>query len=80
MFSSVEAEVVGLAVYFYIHVYLLLFTRLAETVVHMFFRAQKLKILLKRLTPAVHNHVNFVPCLTYLLRLVMFVYHERYPP
>jgi len=37
MFSSVEAEVVGLAVYFHIYVYLLLFTWLIETVIHTFF-------------------------------------------
>jgi len=39
MFSSVEAEVVGLAVYFYICVYLLMLTLLPEMGVHMFFRA-----------------------------------------
>jgi len=35
MFSSVEAEVVGLAVYFFIYVYLLMLTWLPEMVVYM---------------------------------------------
>jgi len=39
MFSSMEAEVVGLAVYFYIYVYFLMLTWLPKTVVHMFFHA-----------------------------------------
>ena len=39
MFSSMEAELVGLAVYFYICVYLLWFTWLIEMVVHMLFGA-----------------------------------------
>jgi len=34
-----EAEVVGLAVYFNIYVYFLMLAWLPETVVHMFFRA-----------------------------------------
>jgi len=39
MFSSMEVEVVGLAAYFYIYVYLLMLTWLLKAVVHMFFRA-----------------------------------------
>ena len=39
MFSSMEVEVVGLAVYFYTYVYLLMLTWLPKTVVRMFFRA-----------------------------------------
>jgi len=38
MFSAMEAEVVSLVVYFYIRVYLLMFTWLPKGVVHMLFR------------------------------------------
>ena len=46
MFSSMEAEVVGLAVYLYICVYLL-FTRLIEALVHVLLCARTSKNIIK---------------------------------
>jgi len=67
---SMEAEVVGLAVYFlYLCLFVVLYMVNRNGCTYVLSCVKVVKISLKWLTPAVHNQVNSEPCLTCLLHL-----------
>jgi len=77
MFSSVEAEVVGLAVYFHIYVYMLLFTWLIETVVHALSCIKTSKNIVQMVNSRCASQRKLR---TMFDLFVTFVYRVRHPP